>query len=153
MSGMLKVAPPETHLPSAAAGGNAPTSKVGDGDRASPPPLRLPTGLKNLGATCYLNSQLQALFANKIFRDGVFSWRPSSGARAAGASASGVGCTMENEGVSSGGGGGTASESEAASSKQLDDAIMRVSATKCGREVRIISHLSPFVTEMFVHFL
>lgn len=135
MSGTLKVAPPETGLPSAsgAAGGNAATSTTGDGNVASPSSLRLPTGLKNLGATCYLNSQLQALFANKSFRQGVFSWRPSAGAGAgvgaAGASTIGVDGTMDSEGGSSGGGGGAASETEAASS-DLDDAIMRVSADK-----------------------
>ncbi|CAM9922601.1 unnamed protein product, partial [Discosporangium mesarthrocarpum] len=37
---------------------------------------RRASGLKNLGATCYLNSQLQALFHNKAFRKGVYAWRP-----------------------------------------------------------------------------
>lgn len=76
MSGVLKEeSPSEPPLPSSS---------------PPPPPLRLPTGLKNLGATCYLNSQLQALFANKRFREGVFSWRPSAGTAAAATAAAGT---------------------------------------------------------------
>ena len=37
----------------------------------------VPPGMKNLGATCYLNTQLQCLARNTAFLDGIFSWRPS----------------------------------------------------------------------------
>ena len=41
--------------------------------------LSIPPGLLNLGATCYLNSQLQCLAQNLGFVHGVFSWtRPLS---------------------------------------------------------------------------
>eukprot|EP00978_Attheya_sp_CCMP212_P008450 scaffold19858_cov56-Attheya_sp.AAC.7 len=36
--------------------------------------LSRPPGMKNLGATCYLNSQLQCLAQNLAFIRGVFSW-------------------------------------------------------------------------------
>ena len=36
--------------------------------------LSTPPGLRNLGATCYLNSQFQCLAQNPAFVDGVFSW-------------------------------------------------------------------------------
>lgn len=37
----------------------------------------VPPGMKNLGATCYLNTQLQCLARNTAFLDGIFSWRQS----------------------------------------------------------------------------
>ena len=37
--------------------------------------LSTPSGLRNLGATCYLNSQLQCLSQNLGFVSGLFSWR------------------------------------------------------------------------------
>ena len=41
--------------------------------------LSLPPGIQNLGATCYLNTQLQCLAQNTAFLQGIFSWRqPSS---------------------------------------------------------------------------
>ncbi|CAM9675018.1 unnamed protein product, partial [Ectocarpus sp. 8 AP-2014] len=117
MSGMVKELPSEsTRAARAAAGG----SSAGPGDAvvAFPPPRvqRQPTGLKNLGATCYLNSQLQALFANKAFRHGVFSWRPSVPAAGGegGSSAGGSGANGKSDagagaaagaGSSNGGGG------------------------------------------------
>lgn len=40
--------------------------------------LSKPPGLRNLGSTCYLNSQLQCLAQNIGFVHGLFSWKPSS---------------------------------------------------------------------------
>lgn len=37
--------------------------------------LSTPPGLRNLGATCYVNSQLQCLAQNLGFAHGLFSWR------------------------------------------------------------------------------
>jgi ubiquitin carboxyl-terminal hydrolase 48 len=37
--------------------------------------------MKNLGATCYLNTQLQCLARNTVFVEGIFSWRPSNQAK------------------------------------------------------------------------
>ena len=41
--------------------------------------LSTPPGLRNLGATCYLNSQFQCLAQNPAFVDGVFSWIAEGG--------------------------------------------------------------------------
>ena len=38
--------------------------------------IALPPGIQNLGATCYLNTQLQCLAQNPVFLNGIFSWRP-----------------------------------------------------------------------------
>lgn len=40
-------------------------------------PVALPPGISNLGATCYLNTQLQCLAQNKAFLKGIISWRPA----------------------------------------------------------------------------
>lgn len=46
--------------------------KVLADDRTS---LSMPPGISNLGATCYLNTQLQCLAQNLTFLNGIFSWR------------------------------------------------------------------------------
>ena len=38
--------------------------------------IALPPGIQNLGATCYLNTQLQCLAQIPVFLAGIFSWRP-----------------------------------------------------------------------------
>ncbi|KAL3942888.1 MAG: hypothetical protein SGBAC_003011 [Bacillariaceae sp.] len=40
--------------------------------------LSVPPGIENLGATCYLNTQLQCLAQNLVFLNGIFSWRAGS---------------------------------------------------------------------------
>ena len=48
-------------------------STVGrDGERLD---IAIPPGIQNLGATCYLNTQLQCLAQNTAFLKGIFSWR------------------------------------------------------------------------------
>lgn len=37
--------------------------------------LSMPPGIENLGATCYLNTQLQCLAQNRVFVEGIVSWR------------------------------------------------------------------------------
>ncbi len=43
-----------------------------EGDKIT---IGLPPGIQNLGATCYLNTQLQCLAQIPAFLDGIFSWR------------------------------------------------------------------------------
>eukprot|EP00904_Undaria_pinnatifida_P007871 jgi/Undpi1/4213/HiC_scaffold_16.g07579.m1 len=78
ISGALKAVPASETPPDASA------STSGYASVASPPPPGFPSGLRNLGATCYLNSQLQALFANRGFRRGVYAWRPPGSALGSG---------------------------------------------------------------------
>ena len=40
--------------------------------------MAVPPGIRNLGATCYLNTQLQCLAQNLVFIRGIFQWRPPS---------------------------------------------------------------------------
>ena len=51
----------------------APVSSNPDQIRISVPP-----GIENLGATCYLNTQLQCLAQNRIFMQGILSWSNDS---------------------------------------------------------------------------
>ena len=39
--------------------------------------IAVPPGIKNLGATCYLNTQFQCLARMTAFLNGIFSWTPS----------------------------------------------------------------------------
>jgi hypothetical protein len=49
-----------------------------DGDEKRTLQLSLPPGIENLGATCYLNTQLQCLAQNRVFTQGMLSWRPGA---------------------------------------------------------------------------
>ena len=40
--------------------------------------IAIPPGIKNLGATCYLNTQFQCLARMTAFLNGLFSWTPSA---------------------------------------------------------------------------
>ena len=37
--------------------------------------MAMPPGIQNLGATCYLNTQLQCLAQNPVFLEGIFAWQ------------------------------------------------------------------------------
>jgi ubiquitin carboxyl-terminal hydrolase 48 len=52
-------------------------SPFGDSEASTPYEITvaLPPGIQNLGATCYLNTQLQCLAQNPVFLEGIFSWR------------------------------------------------------------------------------
>lgn len=43
--------------------------------------LAMPPGIENLGATCYLNTQLQCLAQNRVFVNGINSWVPPSNSK------------------------------------------------------------------------
>ena len=63
---------------------NARSATTLDSDAGPNMMLSTPSGLRNLGATCYLNSQFQCLAQNPAFVEGVFSWsggRAGSGSR------------------------------------------------------------------------
>jgi ubiquitin carboxyl-terminal hydrolase 48 len=46
-----------------------------EADRPDMIRLAIPPGIENLGATCYLNTQLQCLAQVTVFLDGILSWR------------------------------------------------------------------------------
>ena len=45
-------------------------------ERPSELQIAVPPGIENLGATCYLNTQLQCLAQNPVFFKGILSWEP-----------------------------------------------------------------------------
>merc|ERR1712238_121683 len=67
---------------------NSTTTKIG---------LCTPPGMRNLGATCYLNSQFQCLASNPVFLKGVLSWTTTTTSTSTSSTATNVVAIIEKE--------------------------------------------------------
>ena len=86
----LEPQPPSKSAEQKAAAAAARALGADPSERVVDDPAAQATGLRNLGATCYMNSLVQTLFMNPAFRRGIYAWAPAAAADAQDSVAQGI---------------------------------------------------------------